>query len=438
MADIDELRELAGQGRRAALILQAVPGGVRETALMAMADALRRAVPEIIAANREDADAARTAVDSGQMRDALYKRLLVDADKIEGMAIGLESLAVLPDPVGVVQLRCELDEGLLLTRRSCPIGLLGVIFESRPDAVPQIMGLTVKSANAVVFKGGKEAARTNRAIFTVLYRAGIASGLPEGFAGLVETRRDVEALLALDDCFDLFIPRGSAEMVRHVMENTRVPVLGHADGVCTMFLERSADPDQAIRLALDAKVQYPAVCNAIENLLIDEPLAGTILPPLVAALREQGVEVRGDAAVSRVVPDVVVATDADWSIEYNDLVVSIAVVADTAAAAAFINRHGSRHTDAIVTCSAEAARLFSGTVDSSSVMVNASTRFADGFRYGFGAEVGVSTGKIHARGPVGLEGLLTYKYIVEGNGHLVADYCGPQARAFLHRRPVDG
>lgn len=427
------LQESAARGKNAAIAMLGVEEEIRNAALQAMADILLAETGRILEENARDAAAARKDVDTGRLSGSLYKRLLLDREKIRGMAEGLRSIAALPDPVNQVQKKTLLDEGLVLTRLSTPLGLLGIIFESRPDVVPQVMGLAVKSANAVIFKGGSEAAASNRILFELLYQAGLKAGLPEHFAGMVSTREDVANMLRLDEYFDLLIPRGSNSLVRSIMENTRIPVLGHADGICTLYVDGAADPEMAVRIAVDAKTQYPAVCNAIENLLVDESLAPAFLPLVAAALMERGVELRGDAAARALVPSMKPATEEDWETEYNDLILAVKLVSGVEEAVAFINTCGSGHTDAIVTASPERARFFRTMVDSSSVMVNASTRFADGYRYGLGAEIGISTNKTHARGPVGLEGLVIYKYLLEGNGQVVAEYNGPDGKPFLHR-----
>lgn len=425
-----ELVALATRAREASLVLQDTGHEVRVAALRAMARAIREQAGTILRENELDCETARKQ----GLGQSLYKRLALDGDKIEQMAIGLESVTGLPDPVGVLQEEIELDQGLILDKVSCPLGVIAIVFESRPDVVPQVIGLSVKSSNAVIFKGGSEALHSNRVLFQILEQAGIAAGLPDGFAGMVESRDDVKALLKLDDYIDLIIPRGSNALVRSIMDSTRIPVLGHADGICTMYVDKDADLQMAVRLVHDAKVQYPAVCNAIENLLVHRQVAGTVLPRILEDLRGASVEIRGDSTVCALLPDALPADEADWDTEYNDLILSVRVVESLDEATAFINAHGSGHSDAIVTGSDEAARRFVRRVDSSSVMVNASTRFADGYRYGKGAEIGISTNKTHARGPVGLEGLVIYKYILRGSGQCVADYTGAHARSYTHRR----
>jgi len=428
------LNNIAAAGKAASIHMQALSTGIKNSALEAMAIALRENKDYILQENQKDVSAAEKAMSDGVLQPSLYKRLLIDEEKIESMASGLESIIKLDDPVGQVLEKLELDSGLILTKQSCPIGLLGIIFESRPDVVPQVMGLSLKSGNAVIFKGGKEALFSNRVLFEVLYSAAIKSGVSENFAAIIETREDVSKMLELDRYFDLFIPRGSNQLVRSIMENTRVPVLGHADGICNMYIEKSADTGKAIPLVVDAKTQYPAVCNAIENLLIHEDIAPTFLLEVGKALIEKGVELRGDKKSCAIMPSISAASETDWSTEYNDLVLAVKIVSDTEEAIDFINTYGSSHTDAIVTSSEEEAAVFRMMVDSSSVLVNASTRFADGFRYGRGAEIGISTNKTHARGPVGLEGLVIYKYFLDGDGHIVEDYTGSNAKKFLHKR----
>ncbi len=411
--------------------LAASPVETRDGILLAMADLLESERDGILAANARDASAAE---DSG-LAAPLYKRLVLTEAKLRTMADSLRSVASLSDPIGTTELVRELDEGLELRRVRVPIGVIGVIFESRPDALVQIASLGLKSGNSVILKGGTEARETNRVLHSLFVRA-ISSIAPSeatvaplsDVLQLVETREQIRTMLELDTQIDLMIPRGSNDLVRFIQQNTRIPVLGHADGVCHLYIHDDADPAMAARVAKDAKTQYPAVCNAIETLLVHERAAHT-LPLITRSMPE--VELRG-CERTRALIDARPADDDDWETEYNDLVLSVRVVDSLDDAIAHINRHGSHHTDAIVTSSPVAAERFLRGVDSSSVLWNASTRFADGFRYGLGAEVGISTGKIHARGPVGLEGLTTTQYRVVGEGHIVADYADGRRR-FTHR-----
>ncbi|MFP4113474.1 MAG: glutamate-5-semialdehyde dehydrogenase [Spirochaetales bacterium] len=411
--------------RRAAYRLAVVPEQTRNAILLAMADLLGGEQRSILEANERDAAAARES----NLAGPLYKRLVLSESKLGVMAQSLQSVVDLPDPIGREEVRRELDEGLILTKVRVPIGVVGVIFESRPDALVQIASLAVKSGNAAILKGGREATETNRALHALFVRA-IDQVSPDltGALQLVETREDIRAVLELDDQIDLMIPRGSNQLVRSIQQNTRIPVLGHADGICHLYVHGDADEPTAVAIAKDAKTQYPAVCNAIETLLVHAD-AAAMLPAIAASMPE--VELRGCDRTRRVI-DIKPADEDDWSTEYNDLVLSIRIVDSLEQAVEHINRYGSHHTDAIVTSSRSVADRFLREVDSSSVLWNASTRFADGFRYGLGAEVGISTGKVHARGPVGLDGLTTTQYRVVGSGHIVADYA-EGTRRFTHR-----
>lgn len=422
--------QLALAAKEAAIPLAATPHETRVAALRAVAGALRAHAGEIFAANDADIEQARAE----NLEAPLLKRLRFDAAKLDEALDGIAALAALPDPIGATQRATELSPGLTLYRVACPIGVIGVVFESRPDALVQIAALCLKSGNAVLLKGGREAARTNRALFAALSEAANANGAPQGWAGLLETREEVAEMLRLDGHIDLIIPRGSNAFVRHIMEESRIPVLGHADGLCSVYVDRAADVDMAVRVAVDSKAQYVPVCNAAETLLVHREIAAKALPPLAQAMKAAGVTLRGCARTRALIP-CEAADEADYDTEYLDYVMAVRVVDTLAEAVAHINAHGSGHTDCIVTADAEAASAFLTLVDSAGVYHNCSTRFADGFRYGLGAEVGVATGKIHARGPMGLEGLCTYKYKLLGEGHTVAEFAEGK-RHFTHR-PVD-
>ena len=427
---MSDARETARAARQASFALAASPAAVRNGALLAVADALEAHRGEIFAANRLDLS------DAAELAAPVKKRLRFDEAKLTDVLSGLRALAAMEDPIGHEQLRTELADGLVLSRVSCPIGVVGVIFESRPDALVQIAGLCMKSGNAVLLKGGREALHTNAALYAVLKAASEAAGLPAGWAGLLTTREDVGEMLRLDEEIDLIIPRGSNAFVRYIMDNTRIPVLGHSDGVCHLYLHEDADPDMAARVVVDAKTQYPAACNAVETLLVHEK-AGAALAAAAKALHAAGVRIRADAPAQAVLAGAGVpceaATEADWRTEYLDLTISVRTVASLAEAIAHINRYGSHHTDGILTQDDAAAQRFFALVDSAGVYQNCSTRFADGYRYGFGAEVGIATGKLHARGPMGLEGLCSYKYILRGHGDVVADFAGGK-RSFTHKK----
>ena len=410
------VREMALAARAAGYRLAAATSAAKNAALERVAANLEARRGAILAANRADLEQAA----AGGVAPPLIERLGLEK-KFAGVVEGVRQLRALPDPVGAVQWRRRLDHDFELTRVAVPIGVLGVVFESRPDALVQIAALCLKSGNAAILKGGSEASRTNAALFAAIAAALDADPALAGALHLAATRAEIRSLLALDELVDLIIPRGSNELVRNIKDATRIPVLGHADGICHVYVDAAADLAMAARITLDAKTQYPAVCNAVETLLVHAAVAERFLPAAAAELRAAGVELRGDAAACALI-DAAPAGEADWDAEYLDLVLAIKVVESRAAAIEFINAHGSHHTDAIVTGDAAAAGEFLARVDSATVLWNASTRFADGFRFGMGAEVGISTNRIHARGPVGLDGLVTYKYQVRGSGQVVADY----------------
>jgi glutamate-5-semialdehyde dehydrogenase len=423
-----DLRTLAAGVKEAQLQLGAMRGEEKNRILSAVKNALMERKDEIIAANQEDV--AQAEADS--LPAPLIKRLAFDEKALAGVCAGIDSLLALPDPVGRILSARRLDEGLELYQVSCPIGVIGMIFESRPDALVQIATLCLKSGNGVILKGGSEAARTNRILASAIHDAAVSAGAPQNCLALVESREQVKAMLALDDLIDLLIPRGSNEFVKYIMNNTSIPVLGHADGICHMYIDNEADIDMAVKLVADAKMQYPAVCNALETLLVDREIAPKVLPPLAQKMAALGTELRG-CAETRAIISVKPATEEDWSTEYLAPILSIKVVGGLNEAIAHINKYGSGHTDAIVTQNKAYAERFMSLVDSAGVYWNCSTRFADGFRYGLGAEVGISTNKIHARGPVGLEGLVIYKWRLYGSGQVVAEYSGEHARSYLHQ-----
>ncbi len=396
----------------------------RNHALMAAAEALKANADAIFAENRKDLAAA----EENGISPAVMKRLAFDEHKLEDVLSGISQLTGLPDPLGKKTLQRKLDEGLVLNRVTCPIGVIGVIFEARPDALVQISSLCIRSGNCVVLKGGKETAHTNRILFQLISEAAVRSGYPEGSLLLAETHSEIDELLECEGLVDLLIPRGSNAFVQYIMNNTKIPVMGHADGICHIFVDKDADFDKAIRIIRDAKTQYTAACNAVETLLIHREIAPSFLPVLASALHEAGIQLRTTAEAAGYIQDhtadpVPVETiETSEFQEYLDLIVSVGIVSGLKEAVDHINRYGSHHTDAIITENDARAEQFMQLVDSAGVYQNCSTRFADGFRYGFGAEVGISTSKLHARGPVGLEGLVTYKYKLYGHGQIVGDY----------------
>ena len=425
--------EIAAKAKEASYVLGALPPEAKDRALNAMACALRVHADEILQANQLDLQAAKEAVEAGKMKTALYERLKLTRDKLETVIRGVEEMVELPDPVGQVLSATELDEGLNLYKISCPIGLIGVIFEARPDVVPQIAALTAKSGNAAVLKGGKEAQYTNDALAKVLQNAlATVPGYPPYALNLIHSREESAQMLALDQYFDLIIPRGGNSLLAYVKANTKIPVLGHADGVCHIYVARSADVQMAKQICTDAKTQYPSACNTVETLLIDEAWPEPFKKDLLEHLVKHGVELFGGADIAKLAP--VSGPVEEWHTEYGDKKLSVKQVKNILEAVEHINRYGSHHTDCILTANHDEVQIFMDLVDSAGVYHNASTRFADGYRYGFGAEVGISTGKTHARGPVGLAGLTIYKYKLYGNGQIVSDYVGPDAKPFTHRK----
>ena len=407
-------------------VLAASSAEQRNAALKAIADKLCDNAADIFAENEKDLNAAHEA----GVSDAVAKRLKFNDAKLSDCIKGIDQLITLPDPIGRITLARELDEGLKLYRVSCPIGVIGVIFEARPDAMVQISSLCIKSGNCAVLKGGRETAATNRLLFKLIHEAVTEAGLPDMCLVQAEQHSEIDELLTCDKYVDLLIPRGSNAFVRHIMDNTKIPVMGHSDGICHIYVDKDADQDKAIRVIVDAKTQYTAACNATETLLVNREIAADFLPRIAKALKEAGVRIHGTKEVC----DIIDAELLEPEIfrEYLDLEISIKLVSGIDEAIAHINRYGSHHTDAIITENAAAADKFMQMVDSAGVYQNCSTRFADGFRYGFGAEVGISTSKLHARGPVGLEGLMSYKYKLYGNGDIVGDYASGK-KHFTHK-----
>jgi glutamate-5-semialdehyde dehydrogenase len=430
--------EKAQMAREAALKLATATTTEKNNALLRIADALDKHRALILAANKKDIELASSLVREGKMSKALLYRLIVDDPKIDEMIKSVKDVAKLEDPVGKTLSAIEMDKDLELFQVSCPIGVIGVIFEARPDALVQISALCLKTGNAVLLKGGSEARNSNEALFKLVSKASTeGDGIPEGWIQLLETREEVSEMLKLNEYIDLIVPRGSNQLVKYIQSNTSIMVLGHSEGICHVYVDRDADVNMALDICYDAKVQYPAVCNAAETLLVDSAIAREFLPQMVDRYLKAGVEIRACPKTMELLrgkKELKPASEEDWHTEYNDLIISIKVVDGVDEAIEHINHYGSGHTDAIITENKKTALKFMQFVDSSSVMHNASTRFSDGFRYGKGAEVGISTYKVHARGPVGLEGLVIYKYLLIGKGHIVAPYIGADAKEFTHRR----
>ena len=423
------IHDVATTAKSASIQMAVIDTQAKNQALENIAQALQTHKKEIIEANQWDLAQA----EQGHLAPPLLKRLTFDEQKINAACSGIRSLITLDDPVGITLDSTELDQGLELYKVSCPIGVIGVVFESRPDALVQISTLCLKSSNAVMLKGGSEAAHTNRILTRIIAQASEETGIPAGWIQLIETRQEVADMLALDDSIDLIIPRGSNEFVRYIMDNTRIAVLGHADGICHVFVDSEADLDMATRIVTDSKCQYVAVCNAAETLLVHERIAKDFLPRVKQSLEQEHTELRGCPQTCDII-ECEPATEEDWETEYLDYTLSIRIVTGLKQAISHINQYGSGHTDAIVTQNPHTAAQFMNRVDAGNVFWNCSTRFSDGFRYGLGAEVGISTNKLHARGPVGLEGLVLYKWKLLGQGHIVGDYGGDKGRRFTHTK----
>jgi glutamate-5-semialdehyde dehydrogenase len=428
LAAIQTMREMAEAAKRASRRLATLSEGERNAALEAMAAGLEAAAPALLAANAEDMRVANQLSGEDRLPQATLDRLKLDAAKLREMVAQVRAVAALPDPLGRTLDAIEMDEQLNLQKISVPLGVLAVIFEARPDAVTQIASLALKSGNAVLLKPGKEVERTAVVLVEVLRSA---LGAHADALSLALGRERIAELLQMNDLVDMVIPRGSSALVRYVQQNTSIPVLGHAEGICHIYVDAKADQRMAVEIILDAKTDYPAACNSVETVLIHRAIAADLLPKLAVALEAQGVRIHAEAEVRRVVPSALPVEA--WHTEYGCAEISVGLVDSLEQAIEHIHRHGSVHTETIVTEDVSTAERFLLEVDAASVMHNASTRFADGFRYGFGAEVGVSTSKFHARGPVGLEGLTTYKYLLRGYGQTVGPY-RTEGKAFTHRR----
>ena len=428
------VRAAAISAKRASRALAPLNEAARNAALEAIAVALAGATDALMEANALDLTAAADLQAAGELSDATIARLRLTPAKLAEMVEQVRAVAALPDPLGRVLAATELDSGLELEKRSVPFGVLAVIFEARPDAVTQITALALKSGNTVLLKPGREVEHTAAALVALIRSAIGSLGLPEDAVALVLGREQVAELLTYSDLVDMVIPRGSKKLVEYVQQNTRIPVLGHAEGVCHIFVDASARPELVLHVVDDAKRDYPSACNAVETVLVHESLAKTLLPQLAADLVSKSVALRGDARVLALLAGHGISAELveDWHAEYGDLTLALALVPDMDAAIAHIHTWGSAHTDAILTEDAANAARFLNEVDAAGVFHNASTRFADGFRYGFGAEVGISTSKFHARGPVGLDGLTTYKYVLRGEGQGAGDYRDRGARRFTH------
>ena len=418
--------------RKAAFVLAVSSDEERQQLLHEIALVLNENKEAIFVENLKDMENAKAA----GIPDAILHRLLFSEEKLASATKGLEELALQKDPIGRTREKRELDPGFILEKRTFPIGVIGMIFEARPDALVQIAGLALRSGNGIILKGGKEARLTNRILIDLIQKATENSTFGKNWILGIESHEDVDCLLKAEGYVDLLIPRGSNAFVRHVMDNTRIPVMGHADGICTTFVDESADQDKAIDICVDAKIQYPAACNATETFLVHRAIAEEFLPKLNDALTANKVRIHADGPALPYMKDAVPATEEDFHTEYLALECAVRIVDSAREAIDHIQSHGSHHTDAILTQDEKNARLFISYVDSADVFVNCSTRFSDGFRFGLGAEVGISTSKLHARGPVGLEGLMTTKWILTGDGQTVAQYSGKNGKSFHHKELI--
>lgn len=429
-------RQVAFLAKQASRGLATISTEQRNAAIHAAAEAIDRSRERLLAANTEDLAQADATLALGEISRATYDRLRLSDKKIDEMVQSMRAVAELPDPLGRILQRTELDAGLVLEKITCPLGVLAVIFEARPDAVTQISALALKSGNSVIVKPGREVENTALALVQIIEKSLEQSGLPDVTIGMVLGRQSVRELLELTDMIDLVIPRGSKQLVEFVQANTKIPVLGHAEGICHVYVDAAADLSMAVEIIDDAKTDYPAACNAAETVLVHKAVAASFLPMLAERLRSKNVRIRGCEKTLAILgdPKPELVAKEEWHHEYSDLVLAVRVVGSLHEAIEHIHQYGSSHTETIVTESHSVAEDFLARVDAAGVFHNASTRFADGYRYGFGAEVGISTSKLHARGPVGLDGLTTYKYVLRGSGQVARDYHGPKARPFTHKR----
>ena len=418
-----DVLEIAKKAKKAAIDALMLSSDLKNQALLAISQELESSEKTIIDANKRDLLSAQKLLDNNNLSQSAFNRLKLDENKLRDMIQGVKDTIKLEDPVNKILWSKDIADGMTLKKVSCPIGVIGVIFEARPDVISQIATLAIKSSNAVILKGGTEAAETNKTIFNIISSAlDKIDSFPKNMINLIFSREDVNSMLELDEYINLIIPRGSNSLVKYIKANTKIPVLGHSDGICHIYIDESADLKKALDVCIDAKCQYPSACNSVETILINEKTVNRIYKPLVNELLSNGVKIKTDDKLFDLFPNLEMADDADWQTEYGEKIVSVKQVSSVDEAINHINKYGSGHTDCIITEDKKVADKFMTYVDSAGVYQNASTRFADGFRYGFGAEVGISTNKTHARGPVGLEGLTIYKYKLYGNGDIVQDF----------------
>ena len=432
-----QLIDLVKNAKDSTYKLQSLSTDIKNKALLEIADKLEQNKNIIFEANKKDLEYAKKLLDENKISLSMFNRLKLDENKMIDIISGIKDVVKLEDPINKVLLETELDDNLLLKKISCPIGLIAVIFEARPDVISQISSLCIKSSNAVILKGGAEGENTNKAIFNIINETlESIEDFPKNSVNLVFTRDDIKELLSMDKYVDLIIPRGGNSLVQYIKSNTNIPVLGHADhadGICHLYIDESANQEKALKICLDSKVQYPSACNAVETILINKNIANEYLPKLYNLFKENNIKMNGCEEVRKILNQSDIGEVKEWHLEYGDKEVSLKIVENTEEAYNHINKYGSHHTDSIVSENKDNIEKFMTYVDSANVYANTSTRFSDGFRYGFGAEVGISTNKTHARGPVGLEGLTIYKYKLFGNYQIVDDYVSHRA-SFKHKR----
>ena len=429
-----QLIDLVKNAKDSTYKLQSLSTDIKNKALLEIADKLEQNKNIIFEANKKDLEYAKKLLDENKISLSMFNRLKLDENKMIDIISGIKDVVKLEDPINKVLLETELDDNLLLKKISCPIGLIAVIFEARPDVISQISSLCIKSSNAVILKGGAEGENTNKAIFNIINETlESIEDFPKNSVNLVFTRDDIKELLSMDKYVDLIIPRGGNSLVQYIKSNTNIPVLGHADGICHLYIDESANQEKALKICLDSKAQYPSACNAVETILINKNIANEYLPKLYNLFKENNIKMNGCEEVRKILNQSDIGEVKEWHLEYGDKEVSLKIVENTEEAYNHINKYGSHHTDSIVSENKDNIEKFMTYVDSANVYANTSTRFSDGFRYGFGAEVGISTNKTHARGPVGLEGLTIYKYKLFGNYQIVDDYVSHRA-SFKHKR----
>ena len=429
-----QLIDLVKNAKDSTYKLQSLSTDIKNKALLEIADKLEQNKNIIFEANKKDLEYAKKLLDENKISLSMFNRLKLDENKMIDIISGIKDVVKLEDPINKVLLETELDDNLLLKKISCPIGLIAVIFEARPDVISQISSLCIKSSNAVILKGGAEGENTNKAIFNIINETlESIEDFPKNSVNLVFTRDDIKELLSMDKYVDLIIPRGGNSLVQYIKSNTNIPVLGHADGICHLYIDESANQEKALKICLDSKVQYPSACNAVETILINKNIANEYLPKLYNLFKENNIKMNGCEEVRKILNQSDIGEVKEWHLEYGDKEVSLKIVENIEEAYNHINKYGSHHTDSIVSENKDNIEKFMTYVDSANVYANTSTRFSDGFRYGFGAEVGISTNKTHARGPVGLEGLTIYKYKLFGSYQIVNDYVTHKA-SFKHKR----